>query len=156
MDFSNLKTVENANPTGQNFDIKWKVAKGEFIFSNAQFEKMSLEYNSLREFYGETETDAEGNKRIDEVFIGVCPGNDGVFYKKSQGKGKGKKFKNVQLSNACTEAGLDYKTLSLLYKGNNNGVEMYQIIDETHSITTVEFEEVNSGESKVETIKDEY
>jgi len=119
MDFSKLVAVGNANPTGQSFDLKWSAATEKFRFSDKLYATMQLEYNSLTQYETADKT----------VVIGVVPGNEGVFYKKQKGSAKGKTFKNARLSQACTEAGLDKKTITVKHLGNNDGTEMYQIID---------------------------
>jgi hypothetical protein len=119
MDFSKLVAVSNANPTGQAFDLKWSAATEKFRWSDRLYSQLQLEYNSLTQFMTEDNT----------VIIGVVPGNDGVFYKKQKGSAKGKTVKNAVLSKACTDAGLDKKTLTVKSLGDNNGIAMYQIID---------------------------
>ncbi len=118
MDFSKLTMVSNANPTGQNFDLKWSKAKEEFRFSDKLFTKMQLEYNSLAQF----------ENTENKVIIAVCPGNDGVFYKKQTGKVKGKRFKNGRLSQVCEEAGLG-TDLSVKHLGTHELKEMYEIVN---------------------------
>ena len=119
MDFSKLVAVSNANPTGQAFDLKWSAATEKFRWSDRLYSQLQLEYNSLTQFMTEDNT----------VIIGVVPGNDGVFYKKQKGSAKGKTVKNAVLSKACTDAGLDKKTLTVRSLGDNSGIAMYQIID---------------------------
>lgn len=121
MDFSKLTPVSNANPTGQNFVMKWNPAKEEFRFSDKQFNEMQLEYNSLTQFDHQ-----DGNV----IYLGVVPGNDGVFYKKTKGAAKGKRFKNGRLSQMCSEIGLDPKGLTLTHLGTNGNVEMYELSSE--------------------------
>lgn len=132
MDFSKLSPVSNANPVGQSFVLKWNPAKEEFRFSDKQFSEMQLEYNSLMQYDSDDKS---------TVFIGVCPSNEGVFYKKSKGAAKGKRFKNARLSQACTEAGLDPKSLTLTHLGTNVKIEMYQISSEViHEVAVAEVE----------------
>jgi hypothetical protein len=119
MDFSKLVAVGNANPTSQAFDLKWSAQTEKFRWSDRLFAQMQLEYNSLTQF--------ETNDG--QVIIGVVPGNDGVFYKKQKGSAKGKTFKNAVLSKACTDAGLDKKTLTVTSLGDNGGIAMYRIVD---------------------------
>jgi len=151
MDFSKLSPVGNANPVGQSFVMKWNPAKEEFRFSDNQFSEMQLEYNSLMQYEAE-------DKSV--VMIGVCPSNEGIFYKKSKGAAKGKRFKNARLSQACTEAGLDPKSLTLTHLGSNGNIEMYQISSEViHEvgITDVEFEEdsvVDPNQMEIEPTKE--
>ena len=117
MDFSKLTKVGNANPAGQKFDLKLSKAKEEFRFSDKLFAQMQLEYNSLAQF-----DNTEG-----KVIIAVCPGNSGVFYKKSTGKVKGKRFKNSRLAQACEVAGLPVD-LSANHLGSFEDKEMYEIV----------------------------
>lgn len=143
MDFSKLVKVGNSNPTGQSFDLKWSAATEKFRFSDKLYATMQLEYNSLTQYETADKT----------VIIGVVPGNDGVFYKKQKGSAKGKTFKNARLSAACTEAGLDKKTITVKHLGDNNGIEMYQIIDGTH-VTELKEEEVDQMQDEDPTAND--
>ncbi len=117
MDFSQLTAVGNANPTGQDFDLQWYKGKGEFRFSDKLFASMQLEYNSLTQF-----DDPEG-----KIIIAVMPGNTGVFYKKNKGAAKGKRFKNIRLSEACDAAGFTTNKLTCEHLGSNNGAEYYEV-----------------------------
>jgi hypothetical protein len=144
MDFSKLVAVSNANPTGQAFDLKWSAATEKFRWSDRLFAEMQLEYNSLTQFATEDGT----------VVIGVVPGNEGVFYKKQKGSAKGKTFKNAVLSAACTTAGLDKKTLTVINLGDNAGTSMYRIVDGTFNGQDTAEEQVPE-EATEEPTKDE-
>jgi len=124
MDFSKLSPVNIVNPKGQNFKLKWYPTKQEFKFSNNLFAELQLEYNSLSQF-----DDPDG-----AVFLAVCPGNAGVFYKKAQGRTKGKRFKNARLSETCQTLGLP-TDLDLRYVGDNNELKMYKVIPRVPSNT---------------------
>ncbi len=139
MDFSKLTPVSNSNPTGQNFVMKWNPAKQEFRFSDKQFNEMQLEYNSL------TQYDSTDGK----IYLGVCPESTGVFYKKTKGSSKGKRFKNARLSEACEVAGLDPKTLTITDLGTNGQIQMFEISSETKLEPALLSEEVPQEEEVV-------
>ena len=126
MDFSKLTMVSNANPSGQNFDLKWSKAKEEFRFSDKVFAQMQLEYNSLAQF----------ENTENKVIIAVCPGNEGIFYKKQTGKVKGKRVKNGRLSQACEEAGLT-TDLSVKHLGTFEQKEMYEVVNRVPQVEGV-------------------
>ena len=156
MDFSKLTMVSNANPTGQNFDLKWSKAKEEFRFSDKIFTQLQLEYNSLAQF----------ENTENKVIIAVCPGNDGVFYKKQTGKVKGKRFKNGRLSQVCENVGLS-TDLTVKHLGTFELKEMYEIVNRVSEPVTEEpknpyleeeetHTDVEQDLNEVEPIKDQF
>lgn len=129
MDFSRLQSVEKINPIAQKFDIQWKPGKETFRLSDNMFNKMDLEYNSLRQFDDVIASEVEGESdELVGVFLAVCPGNSGKFHKKLKGKSKGKTFKNGALSSALISLGVTPDNLAIEYKGKNGDLEMYQLL----------------------------
>ena len=132
MDFSKLQSVNNANPKGQNFKIKWNLAKQEFTLSEKLFQSMAVEYNSLRQF-DLRDASAEGQELgvLTGVVLAVVPGDKGVFYKTNKGKTKGRRFKNSRLSNSCEELGILPENIDIIFEGHHEGNVMYKLVDST-------------------------
>ena len=117
IDFSKLTAVNSANPQGQKYDLHWNTSKDMFRFSDVAYSRMQVELNSLTQFDDK-----------DKVFLAVCPGDSGVFYKTRKGVKKGKTFKNSNLADALRKAGVTERNFLLVGEGEDaNGKQYYRL-----------------------------
>jgi hypothetical protein len=110
MDFSKLRSIQTTNPREQKFELKWSKVKESFTWSNGKFDELALEHNSLELFVMD---------EVNEIYLGVHPGNAGPFYKRADGKMKGKTFKSISFSRACEASGFGDNLLTVTAVGEH-------------------------------------
>lgn len=127
MDFNNLESVGRANAT-KNRTTTWKFKRAQrangptFTFAQDLVDRLDLAHNSLKQ-----EQDPNGQG---DVYVVVCPGNEGVWAK-STGKGtKGNSFKNEELAKSLDIRGVVAEKLDLSYVGINptTGNYYYKVV----------------------------
>ena len=132
MDLSKLEKVEKVRSLTfhkmQDYDLLYNPKTEKFRFSEEVFENLGLTFNSLTQFI----YDQENEKH---VFLQITPGNNGVFMKKTEGKKKGREFKNQALFDALKDI-LDknpakYKYFTLNYVSEFNDLPLWEVVLDT-------------------------
>lgn len=105
IDFGALQRVNRANPGSTksvDYRLKWSPEKSEFMFSQELFNELDLASNSLTQYNTPT-----------SVVLAVEPGNEGQFFNKKKERNKGRRFKNIELTNALKNVGISATKLDL-------------------------------------------
>ena len=118
MDFTQLVSVEQANPRGRDYDTQLKKNTYQFQVAPAAYNRMQLAHNSLQQY----------NMPDGRVFLAVCPGATGVFCKPVGARKNGKQFKNQLLAQALQSKYPGVSKFSLSYAGNSEGKEFFEVL----------------------------